>query len=116
MAIKSVFSDPKQEFLSALYPLRRIAWIDHFIKNLKQPHVNMPIGENASTERFIVSVGVCFCLFVKNKPDLMKYGRSLKKYVNKYAAETPHTEAPLVQAKLVELINKISNIKINDMS
>ncbi|MCE3238039.1 MAG: hypothetical protein K0R24_1020 [Gammaproteobacteria bacterium] len=108
MTMQPVSSDPKHEFLNALYPLRRITWIDHFIKNLKQSHVNMPMGENASTERFIVSAGLCFCLFVKNKSQLMKYGKSLKKYINKYAAETPYTEAPLVQAKLSELMNKFS--------
>ncbi len=106
--MKLIFSDSKQEFLKALYPLYRIAWIDRFIKNLQQPQVNMPTGENASTEKFILSLGICFCLFAKNKPALMRDGRVLKEYVNKYAAKIPDTEVPLVQAKLFELINKIS--------
>jgi len=106
--MKLGFSDPKKEFLNALYPLRRIAWINEFIKNAEQKHINVPIGENAPTERFILSLSLCFCLFAKNQSSLMKYGELLKKYVNDYAAQVPETEAPLVKAKLAQLISKIS--------
>ncbi len=66
----------------------------------------MPEGENANTERFILGLLICLCLFTKNHSSLMKYGKLLKNYTNDYAANIPDAQAPLITHKLNEFIAK----------
>lgn len=101
--------DPKEEFISVLYPLRRVTWVNNFIKKIQQSQMDMPTGKNADTEKFILGLALCFCLFIKNHSSLMRYGKPLKNYTDKYAAHVQTTQAPFIKNKLYELINKSSN-------
>lgn len=100
--------DPKKELIDSLHPFRRIVWVDNFIKKVQKPQIIMPKGTNAHTEKFLLGLALCFCLFMKNNASLMKHGQSLKNYTNKYAQQVPLSEQPLISQKLTELMNRLS--------
>jgi len=105
---QAIALDPKEELISALRPLRRVTWVSHFIKKIQRPQMDMPKGRNANTEKFILGLALCLCLFMKNHSSLMRYGKPLKNYTNKHATYVHATQAPLIKNKLSELLNKFS--------
>lgn len=106
---RAVTLDPKEELISALRPLRRVIWVSNFIKKMQRPQINMPKGKHANTEKFILGLSLCLCLFMKNHSSLIRYGKPLKNYTNKHAAHVLPTQAPLIKNKLYALIDKFSN-------
>jgi hypothetical protein len=102
----TAFLDPGQELMQALFPLRRITWVNHFIKKVKQPGMAIPKTKNENTEKFLLGLALCLCLFMKNQSSLIKYGKLLKMYTAKYAKQVPVEEAPFIVSKLNELIQR----------
>lgn len=105
---QAITLDPKEELISVLHPLRRVTWVSHFIKKVQQPQTGMPKGKNANTEKFILGLALCFCLFMKNHSSLMRYGKSLKNYTKNYALQVEITQASLIRTKFDELLLRVA--------
>ncbi len=102
---KQANNSAKEKLYSALRPIKA-PLAQSLAKILTNPKTKMPSGKNANTETFILGLSISYSLFTDSHSALMKNGKALREYTREYAKRVPKKDAPLVNKKFNELINK----------